>query len=273
MACEFMDVITTIIYIILFIIMMVFVFSIGMLRKFMPKREVILVILVAFLIGSMGGAFFLEPIYQELPSAVGTVEKNIITGDETLYLDLSSSTNLVELEENLSNTEGFKSYNETDITISLWKFNEKELSYFKRVVGNIDSHYGNYTVNSSGTIKISLPGNYSASSALKSFSDWYKLVYGGTLSYAQIHSVLVVDSSSLDTFNENLLERGIVASHIEGPIQDSVAATNESMISGTGFVLITGGVGVVVALLGIYIDSVVVLYRRFDKFLKTKRKR
>ena len=75
MACEFMDVITTIIYIILFIIMMVFVFSIGMLRKFMPKREVILVILVAFLIGSMGGAFFLEPIYQELPSAVGTVEK------------------------------------------------------------------------------------------------------------------------------------------------------------------------------------------------------
>lgn len=268
-----MDVITTIIYIILFIIMMIFVFSIGMLRKFMPKKEILLVILVAFLIGSMGGAFFLEPIYQELPSVVGAVGKTIPMSDETLYLDLSSSSNLEELKENLSNTEGFKSYNETDITISLWDFNDREKAYFESIVGNIDSHYGNYTVNSSGLIKISLTDNYSASDALKSFSDWYKLVYGETLSYAQIHAILVVDSASLDEFNHNLLERGIVASNIEGPIQDSVAATNESMISGTEFVLITGAVGVVVALMGIYFDSLAVFYRRFNKFLKTKRKR
>ena len=68
MACEFMDMITAIIYIILFIIMMVFVFSIGMLRHYMPKKEILLVLVVAFLIGAIGGAFFLEPIYEELSS-------------------------------------------------------------------------------------------------------------------------------------------------------------------------------------------------------------
>jgi len=48
MACEFMDIIIAIIYIVLFIIMMVFVFSIGMIRHYMPKRELALVLVVAF---------------------------------------------------------------------------------------------------------------------------------------------------------------------------------------------------------------------------------
>ena len=50
--------------------MMVFVFSIGMLRRFIPRREVVLILGVAFLIGAIGGAFFLDPIYDELPKAV-----------------------------------------------------------------------------------------------------------------------------------------------------------------------------------------------------------
>jgi len=268
-----MDIITTIIYIILFIIMMIFVFSIGMLKKFIPKKEVLLIILVAFLIGSIGGAFFLEPIYQELPNVVNTVERNLPDNEETLYLDLSSSLDLNELTTNLTNTPGFKSYDETGITFTLWSFNDREKAYFEGIIGNIDSHYGNYTVESSGRINISLTDNYTASQALKSFSDWYKLVYGETLSYAQVQSVLVIDSSAYDTFADNLLDRGVVASKIEGPIQDTVNATNSSMLSSTEFVLCTGVVGVVVSILGIYFDSFAVFGRRFKKFIHTKRKR
>jgi hypothetical protein len=75
--------------------MMIFVFSIGMLKQYMPKREVLLVLAVAFLIGSIGGAFFLDPIYDELPSMVGMVEKNMPNNEETLYLDLSSLSLLI----------------------------------------------------------------------------------------------------------------------------------------------------------------------------------
>ena len=268
-----MDISTTIIYIILFIIMMVFVFSIGMLRKFMPKKEIVLVLIVGFLIGAIGGAFFLEPIYQEMPSVVSEFEKNMPDNDETLYLDMSSSTDLKELSQNLSGTKGFKSYSEESITIPLWSFSEMEQGYFERIVGNIDSHYKNYTVNSSGNIDIQLEDNYSATDALKSFADWYKLVYGGSLHYAQVHAKLVIASSSIDLFKDNLLDRGIVPSRMEGPVQDSINSTNESMISGPYFVLVSGVIGVVVALIGVYFDSVAVYYRRFNKFLNTKRKR
>lgn len=267
-----MDIIITIIYIILFIIMMIFVFSIGMIRTYMPKKEILLVLLVAFLIGSIGGAFFLEPIYQEMPYVMKVVEKNMPNTDETLYLDLSSSIDLNELYQNLSNTDGFKSYAEESITIPLWNFSDYEHSYFERIVGNIDSNYGNYTVNESQII-IEIGDNYTATEALKSFSDWYKLVYGTSLSYAKVHSKLVIDSYMYDEFQQNLLQRGIVASKLEGPIQNDLNSTSDFSMSNTYFVLITGVVGVIVALMGIYIGSVVVYYRRFRKFLRTKRKR
>ena len=267
-----MDVITSIIYIVLFIIMMVFVLSVGMIRKYMPKKEILLVILVAFLIGSIGGAFFIEPIYQEMPSVVTTVEKNMPNNEETLYLDLSSSYDLAELENNLSHTDGFKSYDEESISITLWSFTDTEKAYFEEIVGNIDDHYKNYTVNSSGTITIELDNNYSAKNALKSFSDWYKLVYGDSLTYAQVHSKLVIDASHLDEFEKNLLARGIVATKMEGPIHDSLNNTNATMVSDTNLVLATGILGIVVAVFGIYFDSFFVYYRRLRKFMKNKRR-
>lgn len=252
---------------------MIFVFSIGMLRNYMPKREIILVLVVAFLIGAIGGAFFLEPIYEELPSVVSIIEKNVPGNEETLYLDLSSSVNMNELKENLTATEGFISFKETSITIPLWKFNDREYKYFNYVLGNIDSHYKHYNVTKDGKLQIELEDNYSSYEALKSFSDWYKLVYGGSLSYAQVHAELVVSSSSVDTFEHNLLEKGIVASNKSGPVQDSINATNSTMLSNAYFVVATGVVGVVVAILGIYYESFGVFSRRIKKFMNEKRKR
>ena len=251
---------------------MVFVFSIGMLRQYMPKREILLVLAVAFLIGSIGGAFFLQPIYEELPDVASTIEKNMPNNEETLYLDLSSSVDTKGLRNDVSSMEGFKSFDETSISITMWHFNEAEHDYYEEKVGNIDSNYKSYNV-TEDKIVIELADNYTSSEALKTFSDWFKLVYGETLSYAQIHAVLVVDSAHLDDFKQVLLNKGIVASNIEGPVQSTVNATNSSMLSNLEFTLVCGGIGVVVALIGIYMDTVVPAYRRFRKSMRTKRKR
>ena len=141
-----MDVITAIIYLVLFIIMMVFVFSIGMLKQYMPKREILLVLAVAFLIGSIGGAFFLQPIYQELPAMASVVEQSMPNNEETLYLDLSSSVDTNALRSELSGMEGFKSFDETSITIPMWHFNEMERDYFESIVGNINTNYKDYNI-------------------------------------------------------------------------------------------------------------------------------
>ncbi|MBR0271263.1 MAG: hypothetical protein IJQ68_04630 [Methanobrevibacter sp.] len=268
-----MDIIITIIYIVLFLIMMIFVFSIGMLRPFMPKKEIALVLVVAFFIGALGGAFFLSPIYSDIPEIASSFEKAMPGNEETLYLDVSSSTDINKLESDLSQIEGFKSFEETGITIPLWKFSDREYEYFNYAVGNVDSHFTNYTVNKTdGTIYIALD-NYSSSEALKSFADWYKLVFGGPISYAQVHAKVVISSSALDQVEEYLLSKGIVASSIDGSVQSSLDNTNASMISNTEFVLVCGGIGVVVGILGLFFDSFVVGKRRFDRFMRTKKKR
>ena len=160
-----MDILIAIIYVVLFIIMMVFVFSIGMLKQYMPKREVLLVLGVAFFIGAIGGAFFLQPIYQELPEVATLVEKSMPNNEETLYLDLSSSIDTDKLRSELSSIEGFKSFDETSISIPMWSFNEREHEYFDSIVGNIDSHYKDYNVTSDKII-IELEDNYTATQAL-----------------------------------------------------------------------------------------------------------
>ena len=268
-----MEIITTIIYIVLFIILMIFVFSIGMLRPFMQKKEIALILVVAFFIGTLGGAFFLTPIYSDVPEFVSSVEKLDPGNEETLYLDVSSSTDLNKLKNDLLEIDGVKSFEETGITISMWKFSDKEKEYFDYAIPNVDSHFNNYTVNqTSGTIYIELD-NYSSSQALKVFSDWYKLVFGGPITYAQVHVKVVASSSSLDKVENLLLEKGIVASSIEGPVHDSVNSTNSSMLSNAEFSLVCGGFGMVVGLCGIYYDSLAVGFRRFKRFLRTKKKR
>lgn len=264
-----MDLLITIVYIVLFIILMIFVFSIGMLRPFMKKKEILFVLIVGFLIGVIGGAFFLSPVYSDLPELAGAVESVVPSNEETLYLDISSSVDTARLESELSNIEGFKSFEETGITFRLWKFNDREYEYFNSIVGNIDPHYTNYTVNqTTGEIYIALEDNYTASEALKSFSDWYKLVFGESISYAQVHAKVVVASSSLDQVEDLLLQNGIVASRIDGPVQNTINGTSEGMLNNWEFTLVSGAIGVIVALFGIYFDSVAVLFRRLNRFLR-----
>ena len=266
-----MDVIITIIYLILFIIMMVFVFSIAMLKPFMSKKEMLLILGVGFFIGALGGAFFLSPIYSDVPEIATAIEKVMPGNEETLYLDVSSATDLNKLKNDLSKIEGFKSLEETGVTIPLWSFSDREYKFFNSSVPNINSHFSNYSVNkTAGTVNIAL-NNYSSSQALKSFSDWYKANFGGPINYAQVHVKIVVSSSSYDQVKSALLEKGIVASSVEGSVQNSMNSS-DSMISNTHFVLACGGVGVLVAILGLFFESFVVGRRRFHRFLKRKRK-
>ncbi|MCR5027109.1 MAG: hypothetical protein K6A34_06685 [Methanobrevibacter sp.] len=268
-----MEIITTIIYIVLFIIMMIFVFSIGMLRPFMAKKEIVLVLVVAFFIGTLGGAFFLTPIYSDVPEVVSSFEKTIPSNQETLYIDVSSSTNINKLKSDLLKIDGVKSFEETGVTISMWKFSESEAKYFNYAIKNVDPHFKNYTVNrTSGTIYIALD-NYSSSQALKVFSDWYKLVFGGPITYAQVHIKVVASSSCLDEVESLLLKNGIVATSIDGPVHNTLNSTNASMLSNTEFSLACGGFGVVIGLIGIYFDTFAVYYRRFKRSVNTKRKR
>ena len=268
-----MDIIITIVYLVLFIIMMVFVFSIAMLKPFMSKKEMVLILAVGFFIGALGGAFFLTPIYSDIPEVATAIEKVTPGNQETLYLDLSSAVDINKLRTDLSKIEGFKSLEETGVTIPLWSFTDREFEFFNSSIPNMDSHFQNYKVNKTeGTVYIAL-NNYSSADALKTFSEWYKDNFDGPINYAQVHAKIVISSSAYDQVKSVLLSKGIVASSMEGSIQNSIDNSNTSMVSNTQFVVACGGIGVLVAVLGLFYEHFVVGKRRFRRFLGTKKKR
>ena len=267
-----MDFIVAIIYVILFIVLMIFVFSIAMLKPFMSKKEMVLVLAVGFFIGALGGAFFLSPIYSEVTEVATAIEKVIPGNEEVLYLDLSSSTDINALRNDLSKIEGFKSFEETGITVPMWSFSDTEYAFFNSSVPNMDSHFGNYSINKTdGSVYIALK-NYSSSEALKSFADWYKENFDGPINYAQVHVKVVVSSSAYDKVKQSLLQKGIVASSVEGSVQNSIENSNTTFLSNVQFVAICGGIGLIVSVLGLFFETFVVGRRRFKRFVRRKRK-
>ena len=62
-----MDLITGIIFFILFLIIMVFAFSMGILSPYVGRKEIVSIIIIGFVLGAIGGYFFIDPIYDESP--------------------------------------------------------------------------------------------------------------------------------------------------------------------------------------------------------------
>ncbi|WP_409199360.1 hypothetical protein [Methanobrevibacter sp. DSM 116169] len=259
----------SILFIVLFIILMIVVFSMGMLIKLVERKEIILVIISSFIIGSLGGMFFLYPVYEELPSFVSTMEAINFNNEETLYLDVSS-IKLENLEKNLTQTKGVNSFKVTGITFNLWRLTDSEMESIDSRLGNVNPNYTSWEVTKSGNVHIEIENGSDPNKALKSFSDWFKYSYGETITYGQVHIVLEVQSSEVQNVKDYLLDQNIVPVDSSGPVEDSIEKTKSSMLSYNEFVIGVGIFSILISVLGIYFDTIVVTYRKLNRFLHKK---
>ncbi|HIH62529.1 MAG TPA: hypothetical protein HA298_07625, partial [Methanobacteriales archaeon] len=62
-----MNVIITLIMLILFIILLAFVFSVGLMTPVVGKKNLLFVIFIGFMVGVIGGTFFILPVYDDIP--------------------------------------------------------------------------------------------------------------------------------------------------------------------------------------------------------------
>lgn len=270
-----MDFITSIIFIVIFLVFMVFVFSIGLLRPFMHKKELALVFVAAFIVGSLGGAFFLVPVYNDLPEFICAVEQVLPTSEETMHLDISYSDNATGIIDQLKTMDGVRSVKVTGITVYLSPLSDADVKTVNKALGIIDKSYESWDINKSGKIEIQLKENASLASALQSFSNWHELVYGDKFGYALVHVEVVVSSSSHDKIEQFLLSNRVVPSNVSGVSHELKDKVESSLLLDSIFVLFCGIFGIFVTLIGVYFDNIVVSYRKLRKWIRrniTKRK-
>ena len=251
-----MDIISSTIYIILFILLLVFVFSMALLTPMVGKKGFLPVIATGFIIGLIGGGFLIAPIYDELPFVVESFSK-IFDHEEVIYIEFSTRINASDLIKELKEIDGVSSVENEGLFLETTSFSNERKKIIEEKIPIVDENFISWYVDSSGTININTTEGYDANNAIKTLSDW--LVYTAEIEtkYSLIKIKINTQSNKVNNVLSFLEARQIVVTSVEGPAQSAVDNTINTMVDRNIIIFFMGILGVLVALFGNYYDETI----------------
>ncbi|MBZ9570886.1 hypothetical protein KQY27_04925 [Methanobrevibacter sp. TMH8] len=265
-----MDIISASIYIILFILLMVFVFSMGLLTPIIGKKDVISVLTIGFVVGLVGGAFFVTPVYQELPNVVEAVYETFTNDTASINIEVSPYVNLNELTKNLNKTDGVISIVNKGIVVKTDSFSTSRKKIIEEKIPIVDENFENFSVNESGLISINFTENYNPTTALKTLSDWLMYTGGINTRYSLVNIEITAEPSKADDVVEYLHSNDIVVKSVNGSVEDAINNTKNSMVDNNIVILLSGVFGVILALISIFFDKIRDGIKKFIKKIKER---
>lgn len=254
-----MDIFSGVVFIILFILIMVIVFSMGLISPYIGKKEIAFIIMIGFLLGGIGGYFFIEPIYEESPYVEATLYGLFTTENEHINLILPTSSNVTKISSEILNQDGVDS-------ISTNGFDLKTNSYTNSQQKTIETHLKSmneiksYKLNND-IISVDLSEDSQSTATLGSLVSWLSR-NGVSSEFAFIHLQVNVESSSVKDVQSYLEDKHYTVNSVEGPVQSLIINSSNSLLNEWIVIIITGLVGVCVAIAGIYADSVIGFFRK-----------
>ncbi len=250
-----MDVLVTLIMLILFIILLVFVFSVGLMTPVVGKRNIFFVVFIGFMVGVIGGTFFILPVYDDIPNLARSFYETMDATIETVHVDLSSDINLKKFMGDVRGLEGVENVKVEDIILKTDNFTSARGELIERGVPIIDSNVTYCRADPKGTIICKVKGG-DPRATIDRISDWLILTGGIYTKYSMIRVSIDVHANRLEALKEYLLTRGIEPSYIEGPIEEKVKSLKASLPPKSSVVVSCGFIGMLTGLVGIFIDSI-----------------
>lgn len=266
-----MDIVTSIIYIILFIVLLLFVFSMGLLTPMIGKKGFLSVVGAGFIIGIVGGLFLIAPVYDQLPYVAGSAQE-ILGDNEVVNIEISTRINATELINQIKEIDGVTSVENDGLFLETSSFSNARKEIIEEKIPIVDENFKSWSVDPAGTININITEGYDANNAIKTLSDW--LIYTSEIQtkYSLIKIKINVEPSKLNNVLSFLESRQIVVSSVEGPIQGAVANTKNMMLDRNIIIFLLGIFGILVALFGIYFDETIKYLKELKEKIKTRTK-
>jgi hypothetical protein len=264
-----MDLLTTFIYLALFIIAMVFVFSMAIIIPFIGRNDIILVIVMGLIIGGIGGAFLINPIYDEIPEVAGAFTKLIDPNHEVLKIEISSENDVEGSLNKIKQVKGFKSLKKTGFVMYTTPFPESRKDFIEIYLKG--ENFTNFSINnSSGEIDIVSEKNINTEEVNK-ISDW--LMYTGaiTTKYSLTYIDVNVDANDVEKASSQLIKENIAVKSVDGPVQRAITNTRNGMVDVSYVFLITAFIGALVALAGAYFDIVLDQVKKVKIYFKNRK--
>lgn len=242
----------------------------GLLTPIIGKKDILSVLAIGFIVGLVGGGFFLSPIYQKIPYIAGAMQELIGEDNETIEIEVSLVVNQTKLVSELKQKEGVISVVNKGIVLQTDPFSEGRKSIIEEKIPVVDKKFENFSVDKNGFISINFTEGHDPNNAIETLKEW--LMYSSEINvkYALININITAKSSSVDEITKYLNSENIVVKTIQGPVQSAINNTKNSMLDSNSFILVSGIVGLIVALISIFFDNITEVIRKFIKKIRKK---
>lgn len=250
-----MNVIITLIMLILFIILLAFVFSVGLMTPVVGKKNLLFVIFIGFMVGVIGGTFFILPVYDDIPGMARSFYESIYSSLETVYVDLSYDINVKEFIRDVKGIEGVEDVKVEYVLLKTDNFTSGRGELIEKGIPFIDSNVTYCKANPNGTIIFKVKGD-DPRATIDRVSDWLILTDEIYTRYSVIRVSIDTHANKIPNLKEYLSSKGIAIASIEGPVEEKIKGLRAAMPPKSAVVVSCGFIGMLAGLAGIFIDSI-----------------
>jgi len=252
-----MDMLLVIIMLVLFIFLMVFVFSTALLTPLIGKRNLIFVLSLGFIVGVVGGAFFISPLYDDIPDMAPAVFTSTTGGPEIININMSTDSDVTAFIQNTKKINGVKDVQCNKITVRTTEFNMSDWSNtIQKSIPVVDSDVKSVDVISNDTLIINLNKDNNPMILAKNVEKWLNMAAGIEVLSNIAELSITVEPSQVDSVSTQLPQNEVVIANITGPVEDQIASFKKNLPDKTSLIIFCGIIGMLVGLLGLFIDSI-----------------
>lgn len=266
-----MDVITVIIMLVLFLLAMIFVFSSALLTPYIGKKNLITVVLLGLVVGIVAGAFLAAPMVEDLPDVTRTIVEESVAGTDIVELELSTNGNLTEIINNISSIEGVEKVDYTGITFKVDEQFEtnNQKARFLSFLNETNSNITSIDEIANDTFYVNMNDDADPQGILDSIYYTFGQQTYIHLKYTSMQANATVKANNITKIIAAIGENDAVIINITGPTEDMINQINKYLPNQFNAVILSGVLGVVVALAGFFVDSIFTLINKFRKKRKT----
>ncbi len=254
-----METIAVIIMLILFLVLMVFVFSTALLTPIIGKKNLIFVVLMGFVVGIIGGAFFISPIMDDIPGIASTFYQSTSNDLDTVNFDVSTNVDINQFINNAKNVDGVKSVNVGGITVKTSQFSNSWKNTLGSRIPGSNRNITSAEIQGNDTINVQIQNGSDPQVVMNKLSDWLMLVGAISEKYSTVHVTIQTDPAKTNLVINQLSQNAVVTS-IQGPTQDRINSLKAIIPDKSNVIVLCGFIGMLVGLAGVFIDTLLNMF-------------
>jgi len=267
-----METLAVILMIGLFILVLVFIFSTALLTPLIGKKNLIFVILLGFTVGAVGGAFFIAPVFDDIPQMASSLFHATSTSTDVVGMNVSTNINVTNFIEDTKKIDGVTNVQSNGITIKTDTIPDSWQSTFLSRIPTINNNITSVQIPSNNTLLLEVKNGTNPEDVITGLDVWMMYVSGISIKYSIVSVTMDVQGSKLDTVMAKLPQGDIVITDVSGPTENSIQGLKNILPNKSNVVIFCGLIGMITGLAGLFIDSILnVIAMIREKLLEFKR--